>query len=703
MASANDWASGGGDGAIEPPSPRVARRKIPAASSVSDQDMDAARLLLALAENLEQPRPQSQQNTDSAKQVYSDAMRLLLHAKTPEEKIKIAGLMKQAAELGNAAAMYMYADFLLDGNGVPDDKAAAVLWLKRSFKAGHAAAGYRIAVLYHEGIGVEPNVVMAAKFAIAAADKGSSDSAFLAGAMYRDGLGVKADLAKAFEYFTKAAIEGKHTKAQFAVFVCYQNGYGVKKNMRDGLKFLREAASKFDDSAMCILGEMMMYGSDGVELDTVRGLSMLEDAAKRDCASALCALAECYAKGVGVDADDMRARAYYSDAAALGDADAQCQLANWCRRGRGGPKNLADAVRLYRLAGENENATSQYAFAKLVFFGEASHGQNFVSDRDALECVKQWADDGNPRVKFILAVLLMEGRVAQIEQAASGQQPTERSAMYRRNRDRRSAVGLLGSISCSECPEAIVYLARCYGRGDGVGRSCETMIRLLKVAGDGDCYEALTRLAECVMNNILPTKAKVPESDKTTGFESIVRLAELGSPHALYSLGSCYLTGNHVKIDRARGLALVDDAMRVATEKNAIMVGDWGVSLDANVTTSAQPESITPVAEERILRRTAAARVAASMESTPEKAKAAALAVFDSTGIIKQIPGYWSGNTGTPNPGTSAHKAMRVALVRAAFETDAEAVAAINAIDARSGQSAVASKSSGNYDEWDLE
>jgi TPR repeat protein len=672
--------------------------------------MDAARLLLALGGHLE-PQPQ-QQDPESARQIYGDAMRLLLRVKTPAEKAGAAGMMKRAAELGHAAAMYTYAEFLLDGSGVPVDEAAAILWFKRSFKAGHAAAGYRLAVLYHEGIGVEQSLRLAAQFAIAAADRGSSDAAYLAGAMYLDGLGVKEDPAKAFAYYLKAATEGKHTKAQFSVFRCYQSGIGVKKDVQKGLMFLREAAAKSDPSAMCVLGEMMVLGSDGVEHEPKRGILMLEKSGLLGCSDALCALAEIYAKGDHVSADDTRARQYYNDAAAMGNAAAQCQLANWCRRGRGGPKNLADSVRFYRQSGENEDATAQYAFAKLVFFGEASYGQNFVPEIEALECVKQWADDDNPRVKFILAVLLMEGRVARIEQAASGKQPTEREASYRKNRDRRAAVDMLGTITCRECPEAIVYLARCYGRGDGVGRDCEVMFKLLQVAVDDGCIEAGTRYAECQINGLRPP---MPEDDagapraaydaafaKKEGFKALLKYAELGSPHALYSLGSCYLEGNHVNINIAKGQALVDEAMRIAAEQNAIMVGDWGVSLDATVSASAAPDPSIPGAEERILRRTAAARVAASLEKTPEKAEAAALAIFDSTGIIKTIPGYWSGNSGTPNPGTPAHKAMRVALVRAAFETDAEAVAAITAIDARSGQSAAA-PNIGGYDEWELE
>ena len=74
-------------------------------------------------------------------------------------------------------------------------------------------------------------------------------------------------------------------------------------------------------------------------------------------------------QGRGGPKDEAEARRLYGLAAAQGDADALNNLAAMHLGGRGGPKDEAEALRLYGLAAAQGRAEAQYNLAVLHAFG----------------------------------------------------------------------------------------------------------------------------------------------------------------------------------------------------------------------------------------------------------------------------------------------------------------------------------------------
>ena len=111
-----------------------------------------------------------------------------------------------AAEQGDAAAQFRYAEMLRDGRGVKKNMREAVSWTRKAADGGLAAAQCQM------------------------------------GLFYMNGLGVDQDEDKAAEWFEKAAAQS-HAQAQYNRGIYYAR-FSDKKARQQAVKWLNEAAKQ---------------------------------------------------------------------------------------------------------------------------------------------------------------------------------------------------------------------------------------------------------------------------------------------------------------------------------------------------------------------------------------------------------------------------------------------------------------------------
>ena len=113
---------------------------------------------------------------------------------------------KTAAEKGDAAAQFRYAEMLRDGRGVVKNMREAVRWTRKAADAGHAHAQCQM------------------------------------GLFYMNGLGVDKDEDKAVEWLNKAAAQN-HVQAQYNLGVYYAR-FSDRKSRSLAMKWLNEAVKQ---------------------------------------------------------------------------------------------------------------------------------------------------------------------------------------------------------------------------------------------------------------------------------------------------------------------------------------------------------------------------------------------------------------------------------------------------------------------------
>ncbi len=150
-----------------------------------------------------------------------------------------------------------------------------------------------------------------------------------------------------------------------------------------------------------------------------------------------------------------------SDALA-GDAAAQLRLGEMYDLGQGVPKDLAEAVKWYRLSAEQGNAQAQFALAEMYKNGDGVER----SLPQALAWYRRSADQGNPGAQLLLGVLYESGTGVAADVA-------EAARWYRRSAGGGDA-------------RAQLLLANLYNVGQGVTRDPVIAYALYTVSADRD-------------------------------------------------------------------------------------------------------------------------------------------------------------------------------------------------------------------------
>lgn len=116
------------------------------------------------------------------------------------DEAKAFGFFKQAADLGDIAAMLNVGYFLDEGLGVKADKAAARDWYRKAYDLGDASAANNLAILCRE----QDDLAGAADWFQKAAELGDGDAHVELAKIHLEGLGVVPDPTKAREHLEAA-------------------------------------------------------------------------------------------------------------------------------------------------------------------------------------------------------------------------------------------------------------------------------------------------------------------------------------------------------------------------------------------------------------------------------------------------------------------------------------------------------------------
>lgn len=146
--------------------------------------------------------------TGDAKALYEIGSRYAEGRGVETDMKKAAKWYKAAADLGFAPAQYRIGNFYEKGHGIDRDPGKAMTWYQLSAEQGNASAMHNLAVLFAMGAAGQTDNESAARWFTRAAELGVKDSQFNLGILSAKGVGVKQDLEESYKWFALAANTG---------------------------------------------------------------------------------------------------------------------------------------------------------------------------------------------------------------------------------------------------------------------------------------------------------------------------------------------------------------------------------------------------------------------------------------------------------------------------------------------------------------
>ena len=329
----------------------------------------------------------------------------LMHLFLTDHTKKAYEQIREAADEGNAIALYMMAEYFSQGYGVqPINQQKGIAYFKKSYEAGYPVAGYDVAASlpdgspeqkeirnhakdnilelaneedvfaqasaawgYREGYGTAVDHVGAVKWFRKAAEQGFARAQYDLGLMYEFGRGVERSYEKAVEWVLKAADQGLAV-AQYNLGVMYELGDGVEESYVKAAEWYLKAADQGLAVAQYNLGDMYRDGR-GVEESFEKAAEWVQKAADQGLAVAQNCLGFMYQNGTGVEQSYEKAREWYRKAAEQGDVIAQCNLGFMYQNGTGVEQSYEKAREWYLKAADQGYASAQYHLGEMYYYG----------------------------------------------------------------------------------------------------------------------------------------------------------------------------------------------------------------------------------------------------------------------------------------------------------------------------------------------
>ncbi len=432
--------------------------------------------------------------------------------------------IREAADAGNAIALYMMAAYFSQGYGVqPINQQKGIAYFKKSYEAGYAVAGYDVAASLPDGSPEQDEIRNNAKDNILElANEGDACAQNNLGLMYQYGRGVEQSYEKAVEWYLKAAEQG-FARAQNNLGVMYSNGTGVEQSYEKAAEWVLKAAEQGLARAQYKLVSMYRDGT-GVEQSDKKAAEWVLKAAEQGDARAQYDLGNMYEKGRDVEQSDEKAREWYLKAADQGFARAQYDLGNMYYNGRGVEQSYEKALEWFLKAAEQGFARAQYNLGYMYYYGFGVE----QSDEKAVEWVLKAAELGNANAQCKLGVMNEDG--TGVEQS------------YEKAREWYLKAAVQGNA------DAQCNLGRMYKNGLGVEQSDEEAVEWFQKAAEqgnaraqynlGTMYKNLGRMYEF---------GDGVEQSYEKAREWYQKVAEQGDALAQYNLGCMYRDGRGVE------------------------------------------------------------------------------------------------------------------------------------------------------------
>jgi len=153
-----------------------------------------------------------------------------------------------AANGGDALAIYEVGNRIFDGRGVAANPAASVAWYTKAASLGFAPAEYRLGSLYEKGVGVGIDPAKAVEHYSTAAKAGNISAMHNLAVLYATGTLGAPDFTSAAKWFTEAANHGVRD-SQFNLAILFAKGSGVAQDLVQSYKWFAVAAKDGDVDA----------------------------------------------------------------------------------------------------------------------------------------------------------------------------------------------------------------------------------------------------------------------------------------------------------------------------------------------------------------------------------------------------------------------------------------------------------------------
>ncbi|GHC66510.1 SEL1-like repeat protein [Limoniibacter endophyticus] len=156
--------------------------------------------------------------------------------------------LREAAEAGDASALYEIGARYAEGRGNPQDDAQALQWFTKSAEADFALAQYRLGNAYEKGIGTERDLDLARQWYEKAAIKGNASAMHNLAVLYAMGTDGKTDNRAAVRWFREAADRGIKD-SQFNMGVLAAKGVGMEQSLEESYQWFDVVARTGDKDA----------------------------------------------------------------------------------------------------------------------------------------------------------------------------------------------------------------------------------------------------------------------------------------------------------------------------------------------------------------------------------------------------------------------------------------------------------------------
>jgi TPR repeat protein len=131
------------------------------------------------------------------------------------EMSEVIGLLRKAADQGDAGAQNNLGAMYYQGQGVKQDFGEALRLFQKAADQGNASAQCALGVAYAQGQGAKQDFSEAVRLYRKAADQGDANAQYNLGVAYAQGQGVKQDFGETVRLFRKAALQGHEGAKNF--------------------------------------------------------------------------------------------------------------------------------------------------------------------------------------------------------------------------------------------------------------------------------------------------------------------------------------------------------------------------------------------------------------------------------------------------------------------------------------------------------
>ncbi|MGE0502158.1 MAG: peptidoglycan-binding protein [Rhizobiaceae bacterium] len=181
--------------------------------------------------------------------------------------------LREAADAGDAKAMFEIGSRYAEGRGVTSDMAAAAKWYERSAGHGFAPAQYRIGNFYEKGIGAPRDIAKAKTWYQLSAEQGNASAMHNLAVLFAMGADGNSDNESASRWFIRAAELGVKD-SQFNLGILAAKGVGMEQNLEESYKWFalvaktgdKDAAAKRDEVANALRPDQLTRARAAVEL-----------------------------------------------------------------------------------------------------------------------------------------------------------------------------------------------------------------------------------------------------------------------------------------------------------------------------------------------------------------------------------------------------------------------------------------------------